>query len=523
MNSDDQSPPQPRRKKWLVPALCVLAILAVGIGLPLAWTALSGKSAWEKTQAALRARGEKLTFDEFAHPLPPPARNFFADPLWTKFTASIQTSPGNNFVIFPPALPAGSPSLDDLDKPPAISLLKIAEIILPADQQSNLSISMKAPYFSNTVSRVLPKTTDPATRRMLATFVVAGLTGTEPLRAKIEQLLRDRPEAEFPLDYSSTSWPSFPHISCFLTLAKSYGDLANAHLVLGDHAAATADILSALRLARTLEREPFLISMLVRMSIIGMVTGPIATGIKQHTWTAAELDEFSSELARIDLVRALTTALRGERGVFNRLINFAKSGKNPSVTWAGLANMGTIGGATTTSEKAQLMLFASLYPFTANTDQNFYNLHFQALIDSFSSADGIHPASVPKLDDNAGLLFRATHFLTMMGTPGTESMMTKTAANQEGILQTRTACALEKYWLAHHSYPASLAALAPGFTPPKSVLAFQAINYRLEKDGTFRLWSPGWNETDEGGKISPTRGDYKTGDWVWSESPGMKP
>jgi hypothetical protein len=149
----------------------------VGIGLPLAWTALSGKSAWEKTQAALRARGEKLTFDEFAHPLPPPARNFFADPLWTKFTASIQTSPGNNFVIFPPALPAGSPSLDDLDKPPAISLLKIAEIILPADQQSNLSISMKAPYFSNTVSRVLPKTTDPATRRMLATFVVAGLTG----------------------------------------------------------------------------------------------------------------------------------------------------------------------------------------------------------------------------------------------------------------------------------------------------------------------------------------------------------
>jgi hypothetical protein len=43
---------------------------------------------------------------------------------------------------------------------------------------------------------------------------------------------------------------------------------------------------------------------------------------------------------------------------------------------------------------------------------------------------------------------------------------------------------------------------------------------RGRADGTYLLYSVGWNQTDEGGKVvyktdSPKQIDYDQGDWVW--------
>ena len=84
----------------------------------------------------------------------------------------------------------------------------------------------------------------------------------------------------------------------------------------------------------------------------------------------------------------------------------------------------------------------------------------------------------------------------------------------------RVACALERYRLANGTLPESLAALTPKFieTLPHDVINGQPLKYHRTEDGQFILYSVGWNETDDGGKVELTKNgnaDVKRGDWVW--------
>jgi len=99
------------------------------------------------------------------------------------------------------------------------------------------------------------------------------------------------------------------------------------------------------------------------------------------------------------------------------------------------------------------------------------------------------------------------------------------ARDQVWIDEARIACALERYHLAHGVYSASLDALVPACIDelPHDILNGQPYHYQLRPDGTYILYSVGWNQTDDGGKVvylkdyprNPKVIDYKEGDWVW--------
>jgi hypothetical protein len=79
---------------------------------------------------------------------------------------------------------------------------------------------------------------------------------------------------------------------------------------------------------------------------------------------------------------------------------------------------------------------------------------------------------------------------------------------------------LERYRLANGQFPATLEALAPKFIVklPHDVITGQSLKYRRTDDGQFVLYSVGWNETDDGGKVELTKSgspDWHRGDWVW--------
>ena len=94
------------------------------------------------------------------------------------------------------------------------------------------------------------------------------------------------------------------------------------------------------------------------------------------------------------------------------------------------------------------------------------------------------------------------------------------ASNQDKARQALLACALERYWLAHKSYPETLAALVPEFVEqlPVDVINGHSFLYSLKGKDAFLLYSVGWNEKDDGGVVarSPRGGiDLFQGDWVW--------
>jgi hypothetical protein len=88
--------------------------------------------------------------------------------------------------------------------------------------------------------------------------------------------------------------------------------------------------------------------------------------------------------------------------------------------------------------------------------------------------------------------------------------------------QAFIACALERYFLAHRTYPERLEDLVPtnAVRTPVDIIDGKPLHYRKETKNSYLLYSIGWNGTDEGGKAAI---DFKQqlhhllekGDWVW--------
>ena len=100
-------------------------------------------------------------------------------------------------------------------------------------------------------------------------------------------------------------------------------------------------------------------------------------------------------------------------------------------------------------------------------------------------------------------------------------MSIRSSYAQEATDLARVACALEQYRLVQREYPEAIGILAPQYINkiPHDIIGGQPLHYRRTDDGKYLLYSVGWNETDDGGKIGlreySSRPDISLGDWVW--------
>ncbi len=99
--------------------------------------------------------------------------------------------------------------------------------------------------------------------------------------------------------------------------------------------------------------------------------------------------------------------------------------------------------------------------------------------------------------------------------------------------QAVLACALERHFIKHGSYPATLEALDNEFRAGNDLLDVngEVMHYALLAAGRFRLWSLGPDGMDDGGKFAVELGSLKPGapytpkykgDWVWRYDPAVK-
>ena len=87
--------------------------------------------------------------------------------------------------------------------------------------------------------------------------------------------------------------------------------------------------------------------------------------------------------------------------------------------------------------------------------------------------------------------------------PAVMGSVTRCARTQTSVDLARVACALERYRLANGQFPETLDGLAPTFIDalPHDVINGQPLKYHRTPDGQFVLYSVGWNQTDDGGKV----------------------
>jgi hypothetical protein len=116
--------------------------------------------------------------------------------------------------------------------------------------------------------------------------------------------------------------------------------------------------------------------------------------------------------------------------------------------------------------------------------------------------------------------FRPNTYVAAIVIPNYTRAIVTFAHSQTLANEAQVVCALERYRLAHNQYPESLEALIPLFMEklPRDVIDGEPLHYRRQANGTFLLYSVGWNETDDGGQVALKKDgseDREKGDWVW--------
>jgi hypothetical protein len=151
----------------------------------------------------------------------------------------------------------------------------------------------------------------------------------------------------------------------------------------------------------------------------------------------------------------------------------------------------------------------------------------QKLIDNLqdSSAQStvkveLHTTPLPSPWQVSILLLRTP--FTRMALPAISNTIPRTFWLQFQLDAARTACAIERYRLAHGTLPPTLDALCPEFLskPTPDLVTGEPLHYRPGPGDSYVLYSVGWNEADDGGSnIDPKSPNRKNSpdavDWVW--------
>jgi tetratricopeptide (TPR) repeat protein len=341
------------------------------------------------------------------------------------------------------------------------------------------------------------------------------------------------PASRFPLNYDCEEPYSIllPHLAPMKGCAIVLRLRALAELEAGQSDRALADISLALRLSEKIRSEPFLISQLVRIAMLQITTQAVWEGLAKQRWTDAQLSELDQQLAALDSVADYQRAMRAENALQVASTDFLRQHPNQ------LCNMDFIGeGESVHLPEIPGQMIPSGW---------FYQNQLRSskfILDKFLPIGDVRKQTIsPSLAKEANQSLCAMRLspysiLCKMFLPELVSSPRKFALGQATVNLARTACALERYRLAHGTYPQTLDALAPRFvgTVPDDPIGCQPLHYRPTNDRRFVLYSVGWNERDEGGTVSlanPGTMDWdkrgpvnsEDGDWVWQYPALRKP
>ncbi len=518
LRADPQLPTALTRSRFL-PArwlLWLFYFLLLSVVTPLAmWTTvenLRGRLAWEHFKHEWQAKGENF---DAANVIPPPVpddQNFAMTPLlrpiydFVHGTNGIQWRDTNAYAhlnsISASLTPEGStntfPSMGNLEKS-TLANLEAFQIF----------------YRGNTN---YPQAAIPGTP---AQDILTALVKFDADLKELTEVAETRPLSRFPVHYEDQPvWSILiPHLAKIKALCQVFQLRGVARLELHQTDAAFADLKTSFRLSDSIRDELFLIDHLVRLATLSIDLQGVREGLTRHAWTDAQLAELEKYLSGLDLLAEYEHAMRSERCLNLGGLEYLARGSF-LVRDPGFFYSGEDGNGNNVSFLPPMIVNGWLY-------QNMIEIarmHQQFILPAVDEkqhrvlreiADRLDPAlsEEPKKPGN---------IMAKMLLPALGRAAIKSARVQTSVDMARVACALERYRLANGQLPDALEALEPQFIAkiPNDVMDGNPLRYRKNSDGTYALYSIGWNEKDDGGIVVLGKGktpgvDATQGDWVW--------
>jgi hypothetical protein len=453
-----------RLSRWLFSrriirrALVGFAGLVTLIAAFYALTDWRGKQGWEQCKREMAAKGEVWDWSAYAPTPVPDDRNIFKAPRMAEWFGDSRS---------------------------------IAE--QPLEQRITNSFARQ---FYNTNSTVEINTTAAAAGYLAWSDQFQGDFDT------IAEALK-RPYARMVADYSQPFSITLPNVATCYAVVKTLTQRAKCHLLVGQPDKAWQELTLLHDMRRMVEGQGKFITTegdWMRRELARHSLQVIATGTQLHAWSEPQLSALQEELRDTDFIALHVEALKCARSLLLSAVEDGDFFKAPFLSGAG--------GFWSRIRKKPAVLVYMIAPRGIFYDRfgRTWAPNMQKSINALMPTNGIiRPADA----SNAFAWWkRAQQGLPLL-------LRTQALVNEGQI-----ACALERYRLVNKEYPETLEGLSPRFIEklPRDIVNGQPLIYRRMGDGTFLLYSVGWNETDDGGKVALAEDGLTKmteGDWVW--------
>jgi hypothetical protein len=364
---------------------------------------------------------------------------------------------------------------------------------------------------------------------------LAQLETLYPILGHLRAAAPTRPDFRLNLDKASPMWERPLGLMVYQDrVAELLADHAQLALRENQPQVALEDIRIGSRIASGLSAEPSPVAGLVAIAVVSVTRRNIDEEIHQHAWTDAQLAVIQDEIQQTNCLAMFQLDMRGQAATFT-LPFYAGLKSDPSVVALVFPVIGLIRGMDQYEDDdyqgdnhAAALIFWCLFA------RGWWDMNEARMLDfELREAATVDPKA-RRVDVKASTEIEADvlahrwppvpwKMMYGVGASSMTSLLKKFAEGQVELDEDRIACALERYRLAHGAYPADLASLTPASIDelPHDILNGAPYHYRLNPDGTFLLYSVGWNQIDDGGKVAllsgsnPPRIDFDNGDWVW--------
>jgi len=379
----------------------------------------------------------------------------------------------------------------------------------------------------------------PPTPRSPAADVLLALSKYD---STIEELRKASalPYSRFPLNYEdmlrdSTNQPVvlMMHVGSIKSCIQVLNLRAIAELENNQSDKALDDVKLELRLVNATRVEPAGSSQYQRTEELKIVMQAVWEGLAKHRWTDAQMATIELELGELDFLADSQLALRGGRNETLVVFDYLRNHRPYRDTWqfirdafADVFKEKPEYRRKSDRQKALRAICRCLAP-SGSYYQNKVIVGIAYQQWSLNIADPAKHEVLTQIQEAGGkyvgsLPDRYPNSLARDYLPGSFSMSIHFSYAQEATDLARIACALERYRLVQGEYPEALGLLAPQYIDKiqHDIIGGKPLHYRRTVDGKYLLYSVGWNEADDAGKLGRPRPDSDhidlwLGDWVW--------
>jgi hypothetical protein len=498
--------------RWAL-GLFYFALLAVITPLAMLVTMVNirGQLAWKHERARLVAQGERLTFRDIVGPEIPAAENAGAAPIFAPF------------FDYPPSSDIRFLSEEMLRPRSSNAVARIQEQLrlpfnhlpgkpkdAPKTRKEDLA-DWSAAYREQAAS---PTRDDPSWAAELklpspgdaVRDVLAGLNVADTVVAEICAAAA-RPRAQFAVHWDEGFRVSLPHLSVLKGAQQNLNLRCAAHLAAGETDTAFAVATNALNVAELLREEPLLVSQLVRIAQGAVAIRTLWQGLVEHRWTDAQLAAFQERLGRMDYQAGLIRGFEGERACGIAFVD------------ALIAGSPGFGQSTGSLRRAAMLVPLGGLRLNQMALVRQHTAMLADLRDHVAKAPqiGFGTFTAKRLKNERVEPYSPFTVMAKMLVPASAKTEARAVRAQTTIQLAITACALERYRLAHGGFPETLDALAPAFLPkpPLDPMTGQPFHYRRTDDGRFLLYSVGEDGKDDGGVFGAVKRNDPGKDLPW--------